>query len=108
MEKNSRDEWKRRTLMQELGRFPDRETALDAALWVCERRPKVKEGVIELRRLRLAYAGVEPRFTGDSNELGQVLAKAIDSYMKRYPQTPWGDVVKALDALATAIESQEQ
>jgi hypothetical protein len=106
MEKTPQGEWKRRTLMQELGRFPDRETALEAALWVCERRPKVREGVIELRRLRLAHAGVEPQLAGDSDELMQVLAKAIDGYRKRYPKTPWADVLEALEALVTAVEER--
>ena len=74
--------------------FPTRKLRFDAALWVCERRPKVSVGVVELRRLRLAYAGVRPQLAGDVEDLRDVIVSAIQNYCSCYPKTT-GDTVRA-------------
>jgi len=88
--------FRRGTLLQELGQFPDKETALDAALRLCEHKPTVRAGVIYLRRLRLAYAGVEPKLTGDALDLTNLLIATINASMQRYPETTHRMLLSAL------------
>jgi hypothetical protein len=50
-----RSRYRRGTLLAEVGRLPDRETAIEAAQWLCEHTPKVTDGVAIVRRWRLSF-----------------------------------------------------
>lgn len=103
-EKDDRGEYLRWTLHQELGRFPSAEAALDAALAICESKPKVKQGVIFLRRWRLEMAGKQPRLEGDPDALRDELLNVLNDFVTRYPKTRRAVILRVLDRVSRDVQ----
>jgi hypothetical protein len=100
-------EWKRKTLLMELGRFPDQESAMEAAVLVSKQQPRVRDGALWLRRLRLALAGKEPRMAATVEDVAARLISAIDQCIQQYPQTDWTTVLQAIEAVVASIKEEE-
>lgn len=88
----------RSTILTELGRIEDDGLLLEMAAEICRRRPKTREAVAAIRRVRGARS--EP----SSRQLAVKLVKSIDAYLKRYPATTWQQVRVALFQTSKIVE----
>lgn len=96
------DGTQRRLLLQEIGRFPDTESMREAARWICEHKPKAKQGAIILRRWRLGLAGTEPREC-TATQVSEALLTAVNDCLARYPQTAKGAVAEGLEQMCVVL-----
>lgn len=97
--------WRRGSLLIELGRFPDDESAELAARRMCERKPKVRDGIVILRRWRLQCAGKAPALSGDPQLLGSDLLRTVNDFIVRYPETSSADILAALGAVTDDVKA---
>ena len=81
-------------ILAKLGRIRDREEFDAAVRWVLEYRPRTKEAVAEIRRLRTGKS--RPPDTG---ELAEEIIRAVNGYGLRHP---WIRREQALEALCSA------
>jgi hypothetical protein len=90
-------------ILAELGRIEDEGEMLEAALYLCELKPKTKDAIVSIRRYRL---GREPE--GNYLTLWMALARALDDYRAVHPSTSKDMVVRALYDLAACVEDREE
>ncbi len=95
-EADHRGRLKRQSLEYELGRFPTAEDATEAALWLCEHKPTVKDGMTVIRRWRLSLEGKEQQLEGDPIQLANELIDTVNAYLKRYPKTSHETILEAM------------
>ena len=91
--------FKRSTLLYELGRCPEH-LIPDYAAQLCELKPSVKEGVAMLRRARLGQ-NVK---SADYQTVYTELAKSLNDLLVRYPDTDKTAIQMALALLAEQTE----
>jgi hypothetical protein len=92
----------RETILTELGRIDDDAELLTAALRICELRPSTRDAVAMIRRWR----GVATR-ASSSITLLKILARAIDAYVLRHPDTTQQQVVGAVESLVEIVGEQQ-
>ena len=86
-----------KTILSELGRIEDSELLVEMARELCRLKPKTKDAVAMIRRVRSGE-----HKAGDALQLANEIIEALNGYMVRYPATLTADV---LSALAT-VEAQ--
>jgi hypothetical protein len=87
------------SILVELGRIPNDEDLKAVALRICELKPKTKDAVSMIRRVRL---GREAK--GGYLKLCESLENALNAYLSGHPSTPADWPVKALRDVADCIE----
>lgn len=100
------NKYKREGLMQELGRFAEEHPtgAEEAALWLIERKPKVRDGVAMLRRWRRKLSGKEIDLGGNAEQLTGELIDTINRYLGRYPKVSQASILEALSSCREIVE----
>jgi hypothetical protein len=78
-------------ILAELGRIKDPEQFDAAVGWVLEWRPKTKEAVAQIRRLRIGKS--KPP---DTEELAEGIVRAVNDYAIRHPGLTPGQILGAL------------
>ncbi len=86
------DETSSVSVLAELGRIDDPLTFVDAVEWWLAERPKVKEAVTVIRRMRTGK--VAP---GSARGLHAELVDAINGYLNRHPATSPSEILEALE-----------
>lgn len=92
----------RRTLLAELGRITDDGLLVEAARLLCERKPKTREGVQWIRRLRVE--GKQKH--GDADQLADELIRTANDFLARYPETSDEDLLGAIEVLRATVEGR--
>jgi len=92
----------RRGILCELGRIDNEDTVRVIALKICELRPKTKDAVVMIRRWRTRTVPA-----GDLWQLHDDLVSAINSYVTKYPDTTWQDVLKTLVVVHETVREHE-
>jgi hypothetical protein len=95
------------TILTELGRVGmelGEEHMRNAALHLCETKPKTQDAVRSLRAWRLDQEGK----MGTAAALEVVIARAVDDYLTRYPATPPGVVSDTLRGYADLVDWIEE
>lgn len=100
-------DFKRNTLLCEIGRLPFPEIALEVATQLCKDKPKTKEGIVVIRAYRLALTGKPPALAGDPRKLLIELARTVEDFTFRYPQTDKAAILSAIDALRGIVEKHD-
>ena len=89
-------EWKQ-GILSELGRIENKEDMKLMALEICKLKPKTKAAVAIIRRWR---TGKE-----STGSIDKTIVRAINSYIERYPETPWTEVEDALLATLDTVRT---
>ena len=79
------------SILTELGRIWDEEVLKEIALNICELKPKTKEAVAIIRRIRTGKT-----ISGNAESLYRALSTTMNDYFQRYPDTPLPEVEAAL------------
>jgi hypothetical protein len=87
------------SVLVELGRIQDPATFFLAVDWYLRERPKVKDAVAEIRRMRTGKVA-----SGSAFGLHKELVRTVNDYLKRRPDTSMEQVVNALELTLTAVE----
>ena len=87
----------KQTILSELGRIPDDQLLRAVALQVCELKPKTRDAIIMIRRLRVGEGKPKP------DQLETEIIHLIDNFRMRYPSTSWYDVFEALASVREAV-----
>ena len=88
------------SILTELGRLQDEEQIKDIALKLCKLKPKTKDAIIMIRRIRLGREA-----EGDYLKLIKSIEDALNRYIAARPSTPEEMAVRALRDLADYIET---
>lgn len=91
-------ERRRQTIINELGRMPNYDTALRAARFLCEHKPKTDEALRYLRAYRQALHG-KAKTVGNATSLCNRLIDALNAYVSRYPDTDEDSILEAIELL---------
>jgi hypothetical protein len=91
------------TILTELGRIDDDHELLTAALRLCELRPSAREAVAMIREWR----GTATR-APSAVALTKILARAIDTYLLRHPETTQQQVAAAVENLVEIVADQDR
>ena len=96
---------KRNTLLYELGRIDDHQELLEAAEFLCRRKPPTKEGLTIIRRWRLNGRS-KPASSPDllQTHLLQTLCRAFDDYRSAHPDLTREDAMVAIVAFKETVE----
>jgi hypothetical protein len=90
----------RATILTELGRINDEDQLRAIALAVCERKPRAREAITLIRKLRRRATG-----NGTADGLRRELIRQANDYLARHPGMPWSAVAKAARGLLESIEA---
>jgi hypothetical protein len=93
----------RKGLLSELGRIPNLDDLKTVAAEICKIKPKAKEGIRLIRRLRIGRTP-EPNYL----DLITKIATAVDDYFHAHPSTPADWFVRALRDLAELEEASSE
>jgi hypothetical protein len=85
------EEGARWSILAELGRIRDLEKFDAAVAWVLEHRPKTKEAVAQIRRLRLGKSR-----SPNARELAEEIVRTVDGYSLKYPELTREQELEAL------------
>jgi hypothetical protein len=96
-ETDSRGDYKRSTLIGEIGRLSDidKNTMREFAYKISEMKPTVRLGIIKLRAARKAMQGKQQPTRGPAAFENEII-KTIDDYWARYPNTTAADIRQVL------------
>lgn len=95
-------EYRRRTILNELGRMPNYDTALHAARFLCEHKPKTDEALRYLRAYRQALRG-KTKTVGNASSLCNRLIDALNAYVARYPDMDEDSILEAIELLRGTV-----
>jgi hypothetical protein len=100
LEQTSQGEWRRETLLSELGRLNDPKLINQVATYICQQKPNVKDGIVMVRGYRQSLQGKKPR-SPDPLKLSNEIIHTINSYLRRYPEITNEQIIAALE---TAVQ----
>ncbi len=103
-EVNNHGDFKRSTLISEIGRLSDIDTntMLAFAREICKMKPTVRLGIIKLRAARKAVQGKQ-QTTRKPADLENEIIKMIDDYWARYPNTTAADIKQVLHKISEKL-----
>src|SRR5207249_9688672 len=102
-----RGNWRRFTLLSELGRIPDVDLMVAVARHLGDLRPTVREGIAIVRRCRLQATGRTPK-SGSAGGLLAHLARALNGYRTDHPDVSDETAVLAVEGLATILRDTSE
>lgn len=88
----------RQSILQALGRIPDREDMLIVAEKFCEIKPTARQAAAMVRRF------LDTRRAPSVFALARVIGEAINDYTFRYPEMTRDKVLRALEIVADDVE----